>query len=59
MIEELNKLTMAKLKVICVDESIDGYKGLKKRDLLLLVKTARLTAAITKGIEALANIDAE
>jgi hypothetical protein len=50
---------MAKLKVICVDESIDGYKGLKKRDLLLLVKTARLTAAITKGIEALANIDAE
>lgn len=53
MFDELNTISTSGLKKICREENIPKYSKLKKQDLVILIKSYRISLMVKEGLEQL------
>jgi hypothetical protein len=54
--EEIEHFTIARLKKICHGKGIRGYSKLKKKDLIILIKTHLIKQQVKQGLAQLGSL---
>ena len=52
----VDTMTVAKLKQVCKDERLEGWKKMGKQELVALIKVSRLKNEVRAGVEELARV---